>query len=1064
VRITDNAAYTAGAIYLSSSAVALITNSEILGNWADTEGGAIYVNSTGVLNLKGSTIANNTAEGSGTIYFSGATNTTVIENNLFENNSAAAGGAIAGELPVSRMEVRNNLFSGNHAVTARGGAVYFSAHTIPTLIILENNTFYNNTALWDGGGASLNMGPNYYLINNTFSHNMAATGGNLYLDHGASVSRMYNNISANHAGGGDCIAFYNSYINGSNNLIEDGGTECHPTLTGDPGLLPLADNGGPTQTMALPSDSPYVDAGNNAFCTSTDQRGTLRPQGTACDLGAVEWDGTAPTVVSSEPGDGDVFIAAALTTLQVTFSEPMNQYAEDGRVEDPSNYLLINDKDNGFQTTSCVSGASAQDQSFPITKISYNTASQTSSLEVNNGNVLPVGKYRLFICGTSPALEDVAGNSLNNGSSDTFISFRVIAISGNSVPENRPAGTVVFELTAPSGNNFSYGLDANEPGCSGVDNSSFSFSSNRLVTTAELNYEAKSQHTVCVTFSESGGSLFHQQLVLYVTNVNEPPSAVGLSNATVNENSPAATLVGFLSTQDPDANATFTYSLVEGVAGCDSQGNGSFTITGNVLRTNTVFDYETKSSYSICVHSVDQGGLSIDNQLTITVLNTNDAPSQIILTPSSIQETLPGNTIVGYLIAIDPDGPSTSTFSIIPGKIGCSATGFNWFVLANGNEIRTLAPLDYGMANSYTLCVRATDSLGAAFEGEVTITVINTTPPRVLSVRRVGPASTAASSVSFTLTFSEPVTGVNTTTPFADFALVTTGVTGAGITGVSGSGAVYTIAVNTGSGNGTIHLDVVDDDSIRDAGNYPLGGSGAGNGDFTSGETYTILKPASIDVTIGGSLQESYTLGPSQSARDSYAGVNSGPVKIANMHGIPLIGAERVIYKVNGVNTSFSEMMGLPAGQLDNTYWLPWYNNVDLDTQLRIANVSGSVASVNVTIGGTLMTGSPFNLAAGASTRLSFSGVNGGPVQIVSSQAIVVAERVIYKVGGVNTSFTEMMALPDSQLATTYWLPWYNNKDLDTQLRIANATQLPASVHVSIGGVEMTGSPFVLEA
>ena len=35
-----------------------------------------------------------------------------------------------------------------------------------------------------------------------------------------------------------------------------------------------------------------------------------------------------------------------------------------------------------------------------------------------------------------------------------------------------------------------------------------------------------------------------------------------------------------------------------------------------------------------------------------------------------------------------------------------------------------------------------------------------------------------------------------------------------------------------------------------------------------------------------------------------------------------------MIYKVNNVNTSFSEMMALPESQLDTTYWLPWYNNV----------------------------------------------------------------------------------------------------------------------------------------
>jgi hypothetical protein len=56
-------------------------------------------------------------------------------------------------------------------------------------------------------------------------------------------------------------------------------------------------------------------------------------------------------------------------------------------------------------------------------------------------------------------------------------------------------------------------------------------------------------------------------------------------------------------------------------------------------------------------------------------------------------------------------------------------------------------------------------------------------------------------------------------------------------------------------------------------------------------------------------------------------------------------------------------------------------------------------------------------------------------VQIVSNIPIVAAERVIYKVNAVNTSFSEMMALPDNSLDTLYWLPWYNNVDLDTQLR-----------------------------
>jgi hypothetical protein len=88
---------------------------------------------------------------------------------------------------------------------------------------------------------------------------------------------------------------------------------------------------------------------------------------------------------------------------------------------------------------------------------------------------------------------------------------------------------------------------------------------------------------------------------------------------------------------------------------------------------------------------------------------------------------------------------------------------------------------------------------------------------------------------------------------------------------------------------------------------------------------------------------------------------------------------------------------------------------------------------VQISIGGQLM--GSFDLPAGASTRKSFPHLNDGPVKIESTQDIVAAERVIYKVNTLGTSFSEMMALPDSQLDATYWFPWYNNKDLDTQLR-----------------------------
>jgi hypothetical protein len=118
-------------------------------------------------------------------------------------------------------------------------------------------------------------------------------------------------------------------------------------------------------------------------------------------------------------------------------------------------------------------------------------------------------------------------------------------------------------------------------------------------------------------------------------------------------------------------------------------------------------------------------------------------------------------------------------------------------------------------------------------------------PPVVFFSTRANPNPTKLSSVNFTVTFSENVTGVGT----GDFKLTTTGVIGASITNVAGTGATRTVTVNTGSGTGTIRLDVVDNDSIRDAQNNPLGGVGAGNGNFIGGQTYTIIADDGSDTT-----------------------------------------------------------------------------------------------------------------------------------------------------------------------------------------------------------------------
>ena len=110
---------------------------------------------------------------------------------------------------------------------------------------------------------------------------------------------------------------------------------------------------------------------------------------------------------------------------------------------------------------------------------------------------------------------------------------------------------------------------------------------------------------------------------------------------------------------------------------------------------------------------------------------------------------------------------------------------------------------------------------------------IDITPPSVISSTRAESDPVSTASVDFLVTFSEFVVGIN----ISDFSLTTTGgVSGAAVTSVNGAGSTHTVTVDTGTGEGTIRLDVLADDSIRDAVNLPL------NGGFSSGQFYTIDK------------------------------------------------------------------------------------------------------------------------------------------------------------------------------------------------------------------------------
>jgi fibronectin-binding autotransporter adhesin len=255
-----------------------IANGRVMG----TGGG---VSNAGTLTVTDSTFADNTSYTSqgGGIY-NHSTGVLSVEDSTFSANGASFGGGIRNN---GTLDVKNSTFSGNSAAVSGGGISSYG------LLNVTNSTFSGNTAASEGGGIKNESGT-LYVINSTFSENSAVAGGGIY-NASDSTLNLRNTILANSAAtGGDCV---NAGIIATNvhSLIMNGSScETGGVLTGfrsgDPLLGALADNGGPTQTLAFVGDSPAINAGTDNTCPHMDQRGELRVS--TCDIGAYELQGS----------------------------------------------------------------------------------------------------------------------------------------------------------------------------------------------------------------------------------------------------------------------------------------------------------------------------------------------------------------------------------------------------------------------------------------------------------------------------------------------------------------------------------------------------------------------------------------------------------------------------------------------------------------------------------------------------------------------------------------------------------------------------------------------------
>ena len=298
-----------------------------------------------------------------------------------------------------------------------------------------------------------------------------------------------------------------------------------------------------------------------------------------------------------------------------------------------------------------------------------------------------------------------------------------VVLSSNQIAELSAANTTVGLLStvdADAANSFAYTLVA---GAGDTDNAVFNISGNALRATNTLDFESKPTYTVRVRTTDQGGLFTEKAFVINVTNVNENPTDIALSSATIAENAGANATVGNLSTTDVDAGDTFTYTLVAGTGDTD---NASFNLNGNVLRATSSLDFETKSSYTVRVRSTDQGGLFTEKAFVITVTNANEAPTDIALSSAVIAENAGANATVGTLSSTDPDAGSTFTYTLVAGAGDTDNASFN----INAGSLRATSNLDFENKSSYTIRLRSTDQGGLFTEKVfvISVTDVNEAP------------------------------------------------------------------------------------------------------------------------------------------------------------------------------------------------------------------------------------------------------------------------------------------------------------------------------------------------
>jgi len=737
-----------------------VVNSTISGNTGDG-----IDNSFATLNVTSSTITGNTGGLAG-IRNGLATNATIINSTVSNNtergvlnngNLTMIGGSISGNANggalLAGTSVLNGVtVSGNSNVggTGHGGGGIFVSGIGPSTNTIINCLVTNNSTSGNGGGIR-NGGGKATIVNTTISGNTSnGVGGGIDTVDGGLATFIAINLTitgnrSNSGGGGvfresGPMKFKNSLIAGnfhfsgapsdigttvdassSFNLIGVGGSGgltngVNNNLVGvaDPRLGPLANNGGPTQTHSLLSNSPALDAADNCVTEvthcgepnlpqlTTDQRGAgfnrmvdgpdANTTATV-DIGAYEMQlplaglpNTATNedtqlVVSFDAGD-----TSTITSISATSSNPTlvpNDSAHlSALIAGSTGVVTINPSANLFGTT---------DLTITVNRTGGADV-KIFTLTVNSANDAPS-----FIKGSDQTLtEDAGAQTVENW-----------ATNFSAGPADEAAQTLTFEVT-------------------GNTNAAMFSSGPAITSTGTLSYtpaaNANGVATVTIVLKDNGGTANGgvdtspaQTFVITINPVNDAPSFTKGPDQTVNEDSGTLFLSWATNVSTGAANElqALTFEVTNNT-------NPTLFLTGPMINFTGSLSFtpapNMNGSATITIRLKDNGGTtnggadtSASQIFTITVLPVNDPPTftrgtfPIVNEDAGPQSLANWATIspgpadeAGQTISITVQNNNNALFSTQPALSSAGTLTYTPAANANGFATVTVILMDNG--------------------------------------------------------------------------------------------------------------------------------------------------------------------------------------------------------------------------------------------------------------------------------------------------------------------------------------------------------------------------------